>query len=452
MNRTIPLKLRLCDYKNELGFLIVFTLSAVIIAPIFLEMVVMSGNHFRPYPGEDLTLDYVSGVLWATILGISILFWPISSRDKKALLRIWLIKVIVVLVLMLAYEYQYALDPDGYFSHAIAPDFVWQGFSFSNGTSSMQQLTWLFLKIVPGSYHAAKITCALIGLTGIYLYYRTAVIFLRHENIRMLYVLALFPSILLWSSILGKDPITLFGISLYVYGVVAWFRLKLFRHLITLALGVLIVALIRIWVVPIIMLPLVVFVLSGRVNIIWKVMFVAVCTLGLVFFIPKIMALWNISTIADLFAFRTYAVTAFIGGGSSVEAPSITVFSDLIAYIPMGIFTALFRPLPLDVTNIFGFLQGLENVALLILFTVAVKRTSLKELKDPLVLWAVLLVLVWASFYGLVTYNFGALVRYKLQILPVFVGLLLYLGRHRARRVLYVDIATFNRNDDDDQL
>ena len=37
-------------------------------------------------------------------------------------------------------------------------------------------------------------------------------------------LLGLYPSIIFWSSILGKDPIAFLGIGMYVFGVVGWSR------------------------------------------------------------------------------------------------------------------------------------------------------------------------------------------------------------------------------------
>lgn len=424
------------NYKSAVGLIIFIVLGIsflLVVVPRLLDIVVAAGNHFSPYPGEDLVTDYVLGILWASTLGISILFWPVSSQDRRALLRIWLIKAIVVLVLMLAYEYQYSLDPDGYFHNAIAPDFIWEGFNFGEGTRTMQQLTWLHLKIVPGSYHAAKVGCAMISLVGVYLFYRAAVIFLRRKDIRILYVLALFPGILFWSSILGKDPITLFCISLYVYGVVAWHRLNQPRHLITSALGILTASLIRPWLGVIMMMPLVVVFMIGRRSFIWKTMLMLIYALVFTIVLTNFQEWSRIETLEEVLYRRSNVSSAFEGGGSSFEQPEITSLNDLIIHLPIGIVTVLFRPLPWDVPNIFGFLQGLDSLVLLLLLVMAVKRTRLKELKDPLVLWAISLTLTWAAFYGLVTFNLGTLVRYKLQILPVLLGLLLYLSRRRTR-------------------
>ena len=41
--------------------------------------------------------------------------------------------------------------------------------------------------------------------------------------------------------------------------------------------------------------------------------------------------------------------------------------------------------------------------------------------------------------YGFMTSNLGSLSRYKLQVLPVFLGLLLYLGRRREKTSVVAD-------------
>jgi len=425
------------NYKSklELVIFIVFGLSCIaVLSHRLLDMMIAAGNHKSPYTGENLVTDYILGVLWAVTLGVSILFWPVPSRHRRALMWIWLVKAVVALVLMLGYEYTYFMDPDGYWGHAIRPSFIWEGFTFGKGTRNIWQLTWLHLKIVPGSFHAAKVGFAMIGLVGVYLIYRAAVIFLRREDIRILYVLALFPGILFWSSILGKDPITFLGISLYVYGVVAWYQLRRPRHLLTLALGMLIAAIIRLWIAPIMVAPLLVFIIIGKRSFIWRVALVVFCALAFFFILPKLQSLWRMFTIEDLLELHSHFATGvFVDGGSSFEAREITGFNISIIYLPLVIFNALFRPLPWDVPNIFGFLQGMDGMALLLLLFVAVKRSRWKDLKEPLVLWAIFFVLIWAALYGSVTCNWGTLARYKLQILPVLLGVLLYLSRRRAR-------------------
>ena len=151
------------------------------------------------------------------------------------------------------------------------------------------------------------------------------------------------------------------------------------------------------------------------------------------FSLHQIVEWAGIENIGDLVKKIDSYALGFRRGGSQIGNARFTSIGDVIAFAPLGIFTALFRPLPGDVRNLFGLLASFENVVLLILLLKAVKRTRWRELQEPMVLWAVLLVLAWATVYGFVSQNLGTLVRWKTQILPVLLGLLLYLSRRRPR-------------------
>ena len=76
----------------------------------------------------------------------------------------------------------------------------------------------------------------------------------------------------------------------------------------------------------------------------------------------------------------------------------------------------------------------LKIVSLCILFifilTYAFFRSRVRDLLEPMVLWATLLILAWAASYSFASYqNLGTAARFKLQIMPVFLGLIMYLSR-----------------------
>src|SRR5256884_8364260 len=93
-------------------------------------------------------------------------------------------------------------------------------------------------------------SCAMLGLLAVYLFYRAAQLYMGRADRRVLYVLAFVPSSLFWSSILGKDPIVLLGVALYTYGFVAWYRARRLRYVAVLLFGVLLAAAMRLWAPP----------------------------------------------------------------------------------------------------------------------------------------------------------------------------------------------------------
>jgi hypothetical protein len=123
------------------------------------------------------------------------------------------------------------------------------------------------------------------------------------------------------------------------------------------------------------------------------------------------------------------------GGSGRTLGGSLGSVRQILLFLPYGTFTALFRPLPGDVFTLFGVLASLENVPLLWLLWLAIRRTRLRELRELPVLWAILLLVAWSSVYGFVSWhNLGAASRFRLQVTPVLLGLLLHLSRRRKKK------------------
>lgn len=392
-----------------------------------LIMVDITGNHVRPYPGSDLSLDYMLGLMWAILLGLSILVWPIPYAHKKALIIIWVFKVLATLFLMLGYEYRYSLDPDGYFTNAVSRSYSYAGFTL-NGTLNTQFITRLHLAVVPGSFHAAKIAFSMAGLLGLFLYYKAAVLVIGRENIKILYGICLLPSTLLWSSVLGKEPILLFGVAAVVYSTIVWRIGNTRPPLMLLGIGIFLVVAVRFWYL-LILLPAITYLgFATHRRILLKFgSLTAAILVGYIFLWPLLTQKLGISSYQDFIEYRNNAANSFEGGGSSVEQFVIVSPADFLSNAPAIVFRSLFRPLPFEIGNAFGLIQGIENASLLALSAAALFKFRRQEVKMPVVIAAGCFVLIWSLSYGLVVSNLGSLARFKVQVLPVFVMLLMYL-------------------------
>lgn len=423
----------LMNRKKSTYCILLFLLSGVILGlaiPKFLDGIAFLG---RNIPQDDIAKDYITALVWALVLGMSILAWPVSLKDKRNLLLVWCAKIFMVLGFMLFFESHYsAMDAYLYFDGPRQNDYVWEGFTVYGGYKNIMNLIWLHHKVLPESFHALKISFAMIGLVAVYVFYRASVIFLQTEVPQVFFAFALFPSILFMSSTIGKEAIVLLGVALYVYGFIAWYRFKKYGYLWVLVLGMMTVMLSsRLWLAPILLIPAMIVFLRVENNRMIRTFCIVLTGILIWVSLNKIIDMWDLISIEALVKKIDYFVVNFRRGGSQIGDVRFTSIGDLILYVPWGVFTALFRPLPGDVISVFGILASLENVMLLILLGMAVKRTRLRELKEPIVMWAILLVLIWAIVYGFVSQNLGTVVRYKLQILPILLGLLLYLSRRR---------------------
>lgn len=399
--------------------------------PRLLRLVVVLG---RNVPDPNLIEGYLTGVFWAIGLGLTILFWPVPRQHKPDLLVAWLLRCATTLGVMLVFEYQYsAMDAYMYYLTPKLPGYQWSAFKFGFGTENIQRLVWLQSHIFPHSFHATMVAWSMIGMIATYLFYRSAVVLMGHDDRRVFYILALFPSVLFWSSLLGKDPVTFLGMGLYCYGTMSWYRKRLPRYLLVGAIGILIAAYIRSWYGPMMLASLAAFAIRGdaagsRRGFLMRLAFLLLIGIGL-------SVAWQHSRYSESFGSADALVEtsssvnqSFARGGSATGGASFGSLADLILYLPIGIFTVLFRPFFGEVRNLFGLISGVENLILLILAALAVKRLNWRHFQQPVFLWAVLFIFMWAAQYGVVaSANLGSLVRYRLQILPLFLGLLLYL-------------------------
>ena len=301
------------------AFFVMIVVAVAFIVPNFLYLVEDLGHRI---PQEDMQTDYVIGVVWAIILGVSILAWPVSSRDKRCLLLVWLAKLIITLGFMLFYESHYPLDSYGYFDTSRQDSYIWEGFSYagsSGGTHNVTRLAWLHHQLVPDSFHALKISFAMLGLIAVYLFYRAAVLFLKREDRRVLYALALFPSILFWSSGVGKEPIVLLIVALHVYGVVGWYRTKMLRYFIIMLLGVIIMGFFRVWMVPIMLVSLVPLLVSAMRGVVAKTILLLFVLVACLLITNKVQNILAVDTKQDMVAKVNNFSRGFARGGSHVR-------------------------------------------------------------------------------------------------------------------------------------
>jgi hypothetical protein len=412
---------------------IVLAAAAGAAVPAFLLIVGQLGQWI---PQAAIHRDYLQGVVWAMLLGAGILLWPVTERERLLLIGLWAVRCVVTLGAMLAYEGMYSfLDAYSYFGDAATGRIELGDTGFGRGTELITLLSSVQTAVID-SYHALKVSYSYIGLIAVFLLYRAGGLLLGRTSERLLLVLGLFPSVLFWSSIIGKEPPVLLGMALYCYGVIGWLRRRHAGYMLIVAAGIVVAMSIRTWNGPILVAPLMVLLIGGVRGVWTKIALFAASGLVLVLSVRFLLSQFGVQVARDLLeAIDTYSQAWAIGGSAQQLDIDFTSFRSVIAFMPRGAFTALFRPLPGEVMNPFGLVAGFENLALLLLAGVAVVRTRWRDLKEPVVLWAVALVLVWASIYGFIAYqNLGTAVRFKLQILPVLLGLLLYQALPALRR------------------
>ncbi len=112
----------------------------------------------------------------------------------------------------------------------------------------------------------------------------------------------------------------------------------------------------------------------------------------------------------------------------------------LLKKAPQALIAGMFRPFIWEARNPFVLISGLENLCLLLLLIFILIKVGISVffkaiIKDPFLTYALIFTLLFAFGVGLASTNFGALVRYRIPLMPFFVsGLFILLGHYRAQK------------------
>lgn len=392
-------------------------------------------NLFSGWAGSNLGIanigsDYAEGVIVAVVLLGSLLLWPVPRAHRRALVLLWLVRMGVGLGAMLAFESIYRGDIDNYYFVGLILNEPLSKFTFGGGTFNIQALVGLIVQVTD-SFNAVKMVFSYMGLVAIYAFYRTATMCMGQERIAVLYLLGMIPSLLLWTSILGKEPVVLLGISIFCYGAAGLLVRRQASMLIWVVLGLLIAASIRVWLGAIFVMPLIfTFMMASRTPPIAKLAFIAIAAPAFLLALQVFAQRFQLETAEDLVHTTDVLSSAWARGGSAqLIGFSFDSLESMVKFLPIGTFTALFRPLPLEVPNAFGLVAGLENALLLSLLLIGVMRRGVGWLGHPVLLWAATTLFVWGAVYGFVSYqNLGTGFRWRTQVTPLLFLLGMYLA------------------------
>lgn len=415
----------------------------------------------------NLAVDYGMGVLWWFVFAAAILW--LARESRRMLLLAWVVKFVVVLILMLFYEQHYGLDSYTYFwLNQTGQHWLYPGVDFrediipvfrpvyitgtgqlltessdccpSIGSENIVRFSLIVGSVTGPFYHAMKVAFAFMGLMGVWFFYRAVVVAMGRPYPAMFYLLAFFPSILFWSSTLGKDPFQFLFLGLYAYGASLWLVEGRFGAAPYLAIGLMGSYLMRPWITMIGATALVLATLLGRCRS-WQVGLALVVATPLLLYVgDQAISLFLTGPVDVTVILEAMATTS--RGYASVEATGakgidFSSSDAMVASWPLAFFSGLFRPLPFDINNPFTALAAVENTVVLFLAFVALFRFRLSYLRDSLVLWPLLFTVMWTSIHGfIVLVNFGSGVRYKLQMWPFFLLLLICITHKEGRKLL----------------
>jgi len=376
------------------------------------------------YRGTNLSHPYYELLLG--LLSFFIFSILIFYTKKKNYFYIWIIKGgIITLFFMVFYEATYGTDSYWYTGQAIKESLP---FPFGiNGTYNVIDINYIFTYLVGNSFYSLKIINSFIGFVGLILLYKTYEYIIKKSKINLqnnfIYLFFLFPTVLFWSSILGKDPLNLFFIGLFSYGFIHLLDEFKLKYLLMIILSIWFVSYIRSWW-SIIMVTSIFFYylkINSARNFILFIFIIPIFTLVAMQFLQT----QGITSVDQMFLKMAETSKNLAYGGSSVGVHIITSFGDYLLWFFPNLFTTLFRPMPWDIRNAFTLIAAIENVVLFYLFYKYIFKNWSKIYANKYLKFYILLIFSWSLLYVIISpTNLGMAVRFKLQVLPLMLILI----------------------------
>ncbi len=347
--------------------------------------------------------------------------------------------------------------------------YPYQYIYFDSRTWMVIRLLNPFVSIAFRSYLVTTVMLASVAYIGVWRCFRMFVGYYPSQMGKFAMAFLFVPSVIFWGSGVGKDTFTFSGTCFFVYAVDQWF-FKKNRNFSTLFGGIMSAALV-IYIKPYIFMALLpsmlLWVLYSRITNIRNTLikFVVVPFGFFVLVASTIAILSGLGDKLGKFSLDNAVSTAMVTNSDMTRnadysanyfdiGPMDGTWSGLLSKAPTAVFAALFRPRLDEARNPVMLISGLENAWLLWLVISCILRARIVFLPrfifgNPIVLMCLSFAVVFGFVIGISTPNFGALVRFKIPMLPFFIaGLVIInyivqLDRHfrdRNKRLNLADI------------
>ncbi|MGB3525245.1 MAG: hypothetical protein WBB32_04695 [Flavobacteriales bacterium] len=294
-----------------------------------------------------------------------------------------------------------------------------------------------------GSYLVT--TALVIGITypGIWKLFQTLARYYPSIKPRLAFSVLFFPSCLFWGSGILKDTFTFAAAAWFVHCIDNLFIIKVKRS--SSLFGLILTSAILVFLKPYIFMTLfpacVLWAAFARVRLIKNsiVRIFVLPSLFLILFAGMFIAMNMMSDSLGQFALDKALNTIVIKqddlkraqyGSNYFDLGTIEpTWSSVLSKFPEATFAGMFRPVILESRNPMMLIAGLENTLMLGMFLYILYRSRIVHFitlvrVNPLLQMCFIFSVGYAFMIGVTTPNFGALVRFKIPMVPLFMSAL----------------------------
>lgn len=410
----------------------------IVIAPIFLLLTGVVGALLA---SPDIEMVRAAVVLSVLTLTSVFVFSVVSRSDPEGstlftvLLASFALKLIAVF-----FRFQIGLLADAFVYNQVGRELAsvlamgqWPEMEKYSGTAFIRLVTGLVYFVTGPTMYGASILWAWFGLIGMLFFYKAfSVAFPNGDRRLYMFLVLLYPSMLLWTSSLGKDALAVLSLGMAAYGAARTHRRVEFIGLWWLGIGCAGVLMIRPHLVPVIVVAVAASALLRPVRFGLLSPVIRIGGLALVF----VVGVFVVDTAAryiGLESLTAESVSQFVEahgaltvrGGSAYQTVNARSLAGFVLAIP----TVLIRPFPWEANKAFALVSGLEGMCLMTLMFSrwrSLRAALTATVRDSFLMMVFVYVFLFIFFFSNIA-NFGIIARQRTQVLPFVLMMIAYL-------------------------
>jgi len=323
---------------------------------------------------------------------------------------------------------------------------------FEDRTFTVIRMVSVFSFFTFKSFLVTALLVASMSFYGPWACFRTFVSYYPQVSRQLAIAFLFMPSVIFWGSAILKDTFTFSATCWWVHAVDEAFfkRRKLHWNYFGVVVSGLLLIAIKPYIFMVLLPTTVAWLLYFRVVKVRNLLFrFVLLPVGIVAMVGvSVLVLSRLGSMLDKFALEDALVTIQVTqsdlsntssyGHNSFDLGELDgTWTGVLSKFPVAVNAALFRPYLWEARNVMMRLSGLENLWILSITVLAIFRAGPRFfirsiLGTPLLLMTITFSILFAFIVGVTTPNFGALVRFKIPMVPFYIStmvVVVYLSR-----------------------
>lgn len=394
-------------------------------------------------------LEYFGGLAVGILLLLILISIP--NQDKKLFIVWWFVKLFTILVVLPIFFRHYDYCADSFSYYKFAKNIYAEQGSFGSLWQIVTKLirlkltTSTFVRYIAAvlypifpSYFALNLVFSFIPIFGfmkLFAFIDESPTFFRYRKSYKV-ILLFFPPVFFWTSLFGKEPLTLLLLSLNFYYIWNFFKLNSLRSLIGIGITTLLLYNLKFWMAKLVVLNTL-FIMGvnwQRYLLVGKHSFFAVVSSGSIVFCLKYDILMRVvykvpSLLAESVDYINVAAKrlATIKSGTQQIPFDIDTWQDFLFMGPMYILVTMFEPFFWKLRNLYMLVDFIFNTSIwlsLILFSSVLLWIEPKQVikyifDNYMCMWlGFFIVGFFYIYYPIMHINLGTASRIKVMIYP----------------------------------